>query len=71
MRRFSFLPGTRCSYALGTGWHVIEQYADVLQYVVIAVAVIAVAAFIAFRVRAALRDGRGGAASGDAIPDSD
>ncbi|MGV9194337.1 DedA family protein [Microbacterium sp. MC2] len=45
-------------YILGDQWHIVETYADVLQYVVIAVAVIAVVVFLTVRVRQ-LRAGRG------------
>jgi len=50
-------------YFLGESWHIVERYADILQYVVIAVAVAAVAWFLAVRVRALLsaRGARGGA----------
>ncbi|MDQ7879475.1 DedA family protein [Microbacterium sp. QXD-8] len=51
-------------YFLGESWHIVERYADILQYVVIAVAAAAVVWFVAARVREALaahdsRDGRG------------
>lgn len=45
-------------YLLGENWHVIEQYADILQYVVIAVVVIGVAWFLYARVRALLASRR-------------
>ncbi|RKT33244.1 membrane protein DedA with SNARE-associated domain [Microbacterium sp. AG1240] len=45
-------------FLLGENWHVIEQYADILQYVVIAVAVAAVAWFLVVRVRTIVRDRR-------------
>lgn len=38
-------------YFLGAQWHVVEKYADVLQYVVIGVAALAIVAFLIFRVR--------------------
>lgn len=41
-------------YFLGESWHVVETYADVLQYIVIAAAVIGVAWFVYVRVRALL-----------------
>ena len=50
-------------YLLGDQWHILETYADVLQYVVIALAVLAVVVFIAIRVRQ-LRASRG-------LPDPD
>lgn len=43
-------------YVLGEAWPIVEQYANVLQYIVIAAAVIAVGLFIAFRVRLILRE---------------
>ena len=45
-------------FFLGEAWPVVERYADILQYVVIAVAVLAVAAFFFIRIRAALRADR-------------
>lgn len=50
-------------YFLGESWHIVERYADVLQYVVIAVALAAAAWFVAVRVRSLLaaRGTRGGA----------
>ncbi|MFL2001176.1 DedA family protein [Microbacterium sp. A1-JK] len=45
-------------FLLGENWHVIEQYADILQYVVIAVAVAAVVWFLVVRVRTIVRDRR-------------
>jgi len=39
-------------YFLGASWHIVERYAEILQYVVIAVAVAAVAWFVVVRVRA-------------------
>ncbi|MFG6503233.1 DedA family protein [Microbacterium sp. P05] len=38
-------------YLLGENWHVIERYADILQYFVIAVAVAAIAWFVVVRIR--------------------
>ncbi|WP_183500980.1 DedA family protein [Microbacterium invictum] len=38
-------------YILGDQWHVVETYADVLQYFVIAATVIAVVVFIGIRIR--------------------
>lgn len=46
-------------FLLGEAWHVVEQYADILQYVVIAAVVGAVAWFVVTRVRTLLRE-RGG-----------
>lgn len=43
-------------FFLGESWHVVERYADILQYVVIGVAVLAVAWFVYSRVRALLAD---------------
>ncbi len=47
-------------FFLGEQWHVVEQYADILQYVVIAGIVLAVAWFVFVRVRAAARARRSG-----------
>lgn len=47
-------------FFLGEQWHVVEMYADILQYVVIAVAGIGVAFFLYARTRSLLRR-RGGA----------
>jgi membrane protein DedA with SNARE-associated domain len=47
-------------FFLGESWHIVERYADILQYVVIAVAVLAVAWFVYARVRALLADRDGG-----------
>ncbi|RLK52819.1 DedA family protein [Microbacterium telephonicum] len=44
-------------FLLGESWHVVEQYADILQYVVIAAVVVGVSWFIVARVRQ-LRDRR-------------
>lgn len=46
-----------CGWFLGTGWHVVEQYVDVAQNVVIAAAMTALALFVFVRVRR-LRAGR-------------
>jgi membrane protein DedA with SNARE-associated domain len=43
-------------YFLGESWHVVEMYADLLQYIVIAVVGIAVAWFVVARTRTLLRD---------------
>ncbi len=53
-------------FFLGESWHIVERYADILQYVVIAAAVIGVAWFLYVRVRALL-DSRG--ASGGPEPE--
>ena len=45
-------------YFLGASWHLVERYADVLQYVVIAGAAVGVAWFVVVRVRAALAAAR-------------
>ena len=47
-------------FLLGEQWHIVERYADILQYVVIAVAALAVAWFLYVRVRALLADRDGG-----------
>lgn len=46
-------------YLLGEQWHVVEQYADILQYVVIAGVAVAVVWFVAARVRALVHARRG------------
>lgn len=53
-------------YLLGESWHIVERYAEILQYVVIAVAVAAVAWFLVMRIRSVLaeRAGRGPAEPG-------
>lgn len=43
-------------FLLGENWHVIEQYADVFQYIVIAVVVAAVVWFVVVRIRDARRE---------------
>lgn len=43
-------------FFLGESWHIVERYADILQYVVIGAAVLAVAWFVSARVRALLAD---------------
>ncbi|GAB2510840.1 DedA family protein [Paramicrobacterium agarici] len=48
-------------FYLGENWHIVEQYADVLKYVVIVAVVVALAAWIVYRVRAARRDRTAGA----------
>jgi len=40
-----------CGWFLGSGWHVVEQYVDVVQNAVIIAVVLAVAAFVLIRVR--------------------
>lgn len=47
-------------FFLGESWHIVERYTDILQYVVIAVAVLAFAWFVYARVRALLADRDGG-----------
>lgn len=42
-------------FFLGEQWHVVEKYADVLQYVVIGVAGLAIIAFLVFRIRSLMR----------------
>lgn len=44
-------------FFLGEAWPVVEQYAEILQYIVIAAVVVAVAWFIVVRVRS-LREGQ-------------
>jgi len=50
---------------LGESWHIVEQYMDVFQNIVIAVVILAVAVFIVIRVRQLLA-----ARPGDATPDA-
>jgi len=45
-------------YLLGESWHVVEQYVDVLQYIVIAVVVVAVAWFVFARTRSLIAASR-------------
>ena len=42
-------------FLLGENWHVIETYADVFQYIVIALVVVAVVWFVIARVRSIAR----------------
>ena len=53
-------------YFLGESWHIVERYADLLQYVVIGVTVLAVGWFLVMRIRALL-----GERAGSAEPDLD
>ncbi|QPZ39382.1 DedA family protein [Paramicrobacterium chengjingii] len=46
-------------FYLGENWHIVEEYADILKYIVIAGVVIALAVWIVYRVRAARREGTG------------
>jgi membrane protein DedA with SNARE-associated domain len=48
-------------YFLGESWHIVERYADLLQYVVIGVTVLAVGWFLVVRIRALLGERAGGA----------
>ena len=43
-------------FFLGEAWHIVERYADILQYVVIGAAALAVAWFLVVRVRALLAE---------------
>ena len=43
-------------FFLGESWHIVERYADILQYVVIGVAALAVAWFLFVRIRRLLND---------------
>lgn len=52
-------------YFLGEQWHVVEMYADVLQYAVIAIVGVAVAWFIVSRTRALLHQRRDGSPAPD------
>ncbi|MDD7961558.1 DedA family protein [Microbacterium thalli] len=49
-------------FLLGENWHIVEQYAEIFQMVVIVVIVVAVAWFVFVRVRALLRERREGGA---------
>jgi membrane protein DedA with SNARE-associated domain len=53
-------------YFLGESWHIVERYADLLQYVVIGVTALAVGWFLVVRIRALLGD-----RAGSAEPDLD
>lgn len=53
-------------YFLGESWHIVERYADLLQYIVIGVTVLAVGWFLVVRIRALL-----GERAGSAEPDLD
>ncbi len=55
-------------YLLGESWHIVERYAEILQYVVIAVAVAAVVWFLVVRIRSVLAER---AARGPAEPELD
>ncbi|MGX5769646.1 DedA family protein [Microbacterium trichothecenolyticum] len=55
-------------FFLGESWHIVERYADILQYVVIAAAVVGVAWFLSVRLRAVLAS-RG--TSGGPEPEAD
>lgn len=46
-------------YLLGESWHIVEQYAEILQYVVIVVTATAVAWFVYVRVRSLIAQRRG------------
>lgn len=54
-------------FLLGEAWPVIERYADILQYVVIAAVVVGIAWFLVVRVRTLLADRR----AGDPEPSTD
>lgn len=49
-------------FLLGENWHVVEQYAEIFQTIVIVVVVGAIAWFVTVRVRAVVRDRRSGTA---------
>ena len=50
-------------YLLGENWHLVEQYADILQYVVIGAVVLAIALFVVLRVRRIRRERAQGTAA--------
>ena len=52
-------------FLLGESWHVVEQYADVLQYVVIAAVAVGATWFVSARVRSVLRSRRDAAAAAE------
>lgn len=49
-------------YLLGENWHIVEQYAEIFQTIVIVVVVVAAVWFVTVRVRAVVRDRRSGTA---------
>ena len=49
-----------CGYYLGESWHLVEQYVGVFQWIVIVAVVLAVAAYVLFRVRTAVKARRAG-----------
>jgi membrane protein DedA with SNARE-associated domain len=52
-------------FLLGESWHVVEMYADILQYVVIGAAIFGVAWFVVARTRTQLRRRRDPSAASD------
>ena len=54
-------------FLLGEAWPVIERYADILQYVVIAAVVVGIASFLVVRIRTLVADRR----AGDPKPSAD
>jgi len=54
-------------FLLGEAWPVIERYADILQYVVIAAVVVGIAWFLVVRIRTLVADRR----AGDPKPSAD
>jgi membrane protein DedA with SNARE-associated domain len=55
-------------FFLGESWHIVERYADILQYVVIAASVVGVVWFLSVRLRAVLASR---STSGDPEPEAD
>lgn len=45
-------------FLLGENWHIVEQYAEIFQMIVIVVVVVAIVWFVVVRVRAVIRDRR-------------
>jgi membrane protein DedA with SNARE-associated domain len=52
-------------FLLGESWHVVEQYVDVVQWVVIAVVAMAVAWFLFVRTRTLIAASRDGSSDAD------
>ncbi|MEV7620646.1 DedA family protein [Microbacterium sp. NPDC089321] len=53
-----------CGWFLGSGWHVVEQYVDVVQKIVIVVVAVVVVVMVILRIRS-LRAGRSGVGGDD------
>jgi membrane protein DedA with SNARE-associated domain len=57
-----------CGWFLGEAWHVVEQYMDVVQNVVVVVVLVAVAWFVYARVRSLLKANREGGRDTEPAP---